>query len=426
MALPDPVIVVPGITASYLRDQYPLPPEDVWTVLSHDFERAALHPDDIRYEASEPAVVRAGQVFEIAYRELITELRHNLSPSADLPVPVYPFAYDWRQPLEKTEQELAAFVDEVIARTAITQHYARDGYRSRRTVNLVGHSMGGLVIAGYLGLPAASGKVKKVATLATPFRGSFEAIIKVTTGTSSLGGSAPSSREREAARLTPALYYLIPDAIAGITIAPGLPQSMYDPGCWQSSIVATIAEYIRLHGTDPNGVAQQAETLFASLLGNAQAHRQKLESLQISTAGLTARDWLCVVGVDCETRVRVEVIRNADGSADFRFHNKDRDNGWGKDAFTGDGTVPFSGAVPPFLAVNNLVCVTPDDFGYWEVQDRLTASVAGFHGILPNMDMLHRLIVRHFTGAPDPHQNTWGRPAPGVTNWQPPMPLRPK
>jgi hypothetical protein len=54
------------------------------------------------------------------------------------------------------------------------------------------------------------------------------------------------------------------------------------------------------------------------------------------------------------------------------------------------------------------------------------SGVAGFHGILPNMDMLHRLIVRHFTGRVDSRGNTWGRPVPGVKRWQPPMPLRRK
>jgi hypothetical protein len=59
------------------------------------------------------------------------------------------------------------------------------------------------------------------------------------------------------------------------------------------------------------------------------------------------------------------------------------------------------------------------------VQDRLTSAAAGFHGILPNMDMLHRLIVRFFAGKPDGHKNTWGRPAPGVAaaRWKPPLKL---
>jgi hypothetical protein len=92
---------------------------------------------------------------------------------------------------------------------------------------------------------------------------------------------------------------------------------------------------------------------------------------------------------------------------------------------TGDGTVPFDGAIPGFLKVENLICVTREDFGYWEVQDRFLTSQAGFHGILPNMNMLHRLIVVHFSpeakGRPDKYKNIWGRPAPGVTRdaWAP-------
>jgi hypothetical protein len=69
------------------------------------------------------------------------------------------------------------------------------------------------------------------------------------------------------------------------------------------------------------------------------------------------------------------------------------------------------------------VCVTPDDFGYWEIQDKLTTTIAGFHGILPNMDMLHRLIVAFLTDRKDKHGNIWGKRAPGVAPgaWKPPQ-----
>jgi len=42
------------------------------------------------------------------------------------------------------------------------------------------------------------------------------------------------------------------------------------------------------------------------------------------------------------------------------------------------------------------------------------------------MDMLHRMVVRHFTGRADFGGNTWGSPAPGVSNeqWDPPIALR--
>jgi len=42
MPLPNPVILVPGITASVLRDDYPVPPEMIWSaVLKKEYERAA-------------------------------------------------------------------------------------------------------------------------------------------------------------------------------------------------------------------------------------------------------------------------------------------------------------------------------------------------------------------------------------------------
>ena len=51
MALPNPVIVVPGITASSLRDEYKLAPEVVWSaILQKEYRRITLHPSDLRYE----------------------------------------------------------------------------------------------------------------------------------------------------------------------------------------------------------------------------------------------------------------------------------------------------------------------------------------------------------------------------------------
>ncbi|MCC7063782.1 MAG: alpha/beta hydrolase [Planctomycetes bacterium] len=207
----NPVIVIPGITASELRDEYPVRPESVWSaILNHDFERICQHPEDLRYEAKEPARVRADAVFPLVYGDLVAELRHNLARKADEPVPVFPFAYDWRQPLRLVVQQLAGFVQEVVDRTKLLRHYATSDWFDEPKVDLVGHSMGGLLITGYLAEFGKKSQVGRVATLGTPFQGSYEAPIKVLTGTSSIGGGEQNSREREAARITPALYHLLP------------------------------------------------------------------------------------------------------------------------------------------------------------------------------------------------------------------------
>lgn len=428
MAMPAyPTIVVPGVTASYLEDAYPLPPERVWSVLTKEYERVALHPDDLRYEAAEPARVLPGQIFEVAYKELVEELRHNLRIKEDQPVPVFPFAYDWRQSLEATDRQLEAFIVEVVARTKLLRHYDKEGYADAPKVNLVGHSMGGLIIAGYLWRMGKAHPVHKVATLATPFQGSYEAVIKVTTGTANLGGSPPSSREREAARLTPALYQLLPSFEHAVDVDDGsdLPTSLFDPGLWQPSIVDTLKEFIRLHGLDKTDRDKQARDLFAQLLKSAADHRQRVDELSLQAVGLTTDAWLCIAGVDTTTRVALRVEKTQRGP-DFIFRTTDRQNHWADQdqqvrRLTGDGTVPFEGAIPKFLPLESLVCVTPEDFGYWEIQDRALAAASGFHGILPNMDMLHRLVVAHFTGRPDRHGNIWGRPPPGVgpEAWRP-------
>src|SRR5512138_2086642 len=246
MSYIPPVIFLPGITGTYLRDEYQLPPDRVWGVLEHNFARVALHPDDPRFEAVEPARIRADSVFEIPYKEIIQELRYNLCPSEEQPIPVFPFAYDWRLPLDIIEKQFSDFVDEVIARTKLITHYVEEGYVEDPKVNLVGHSMGGLIIAGYLDTKGTDAPVAKVATLGTPYKGSFEAVIKIATGTANLGTDTPNSREREAARLTSSLYHLLPTITDALEVDdPALPTSLFDPRLWQLSIVASVLAYVQ-------------------------------------------------------------------------------------------------------------------------------------------------------------------------------------
>jgi hypothetical protein len=289
--------------------------------------------------------------------------------------------------------------------------------------------MGGLIVAGYLAKAGKAHRIGSVVSLATPFQGSYESVIKVTTGTADLGATPPSSREREAARMTPALYHLVPSFSGALTVPEnsGLPADLFDARVWQPSITDTIRQYIQLRGLNPANAKAQAENVFTALLREAKDFRALTDGLDLSKNNLSHDDWLCVIGVNSTTRVQLGIAIKS-GKPDFEFHAADRKNEWGASPpgnpeWTGDGTVPFQGALPNFLPREKLVCVAPEDFGYWEVQDRLTSAVAGFHGILPNMDMLHRLIVAYFTSRRDKHGNIWGRRAPGVSAsaWDPPQ-----
>jgi hypothetical protein len=161
--LPNPVIFVPGVTATDLRDLYCFPPSKVWGLMTHDYDAVGLHPENQRYEGQLPSQITPDQIFEIAYKEMILDLRHDLTLKADKPVPVYIFGYDWRQPLEVTQASLAAFIQTVIEKTCLMKHYYANSYPARGRVNLVAHSMGGMVVTGYLAGAGAKAPVDRVA-----------------------------------------------------------------------------------------------------------------------------------------------------------------------------------------------------------------------------------------------------------------------
>ena len=326
----SPVIIVPGITGSALHDEYELPPEAVWTVLKRQHKRITPHPVDQRYELSEPARVTVGGPFPVVYEELIEELRDGLSEDQDGlskdqegPVPVFPFGYDWRMPLDQTEKRLAAFVKEVIGRTLLMEPYRKDKeYNEHPTVSLVGHSMGGLIIAGYVER-CLGRRVDKVVTLASPFQGSYEAVLKLVAGTSLLGFERGKARERRAARLTPALYHLLP-SFGGLIVDGVVEQDcfhLFNPDAWQPSVVHGIENQVQ--GCDICG-----KKLFCTMLTEAINHRKRISQLKLSEPGspssldnqvsqLSKNDWLAIVGVDSETRVALKIRREEDGKPQF-------------------------------------------------------------------------------------------------------------
>jgi pimeloyl-ACP methyl ester carboxylesterase len=421
-----PVIVLPGITGTTLHDDYPLASEAVWTlVLSRETERVSLHPDDPRYEAREPARIRPGRLLGTVYDDLVLALRHDLSPRDDRRTPVFPFPYDWRQPIEVIADQLAEFAAEVIDRTTLLRHYS--GYREVSggpRVDLVGHSMGGLVIADYLARHGAE-RVRKVVTLGTPYEGSLEAVVKLVTGLGTLSERPAADREREAARSTPAIYYLLPSFAGAVRRAkPGVATDLFRVDAWQASVLESLAEYVRLHGVvagDRQLRRVRARELLGTFLRAARQHRGRVRRLDLGALHVASRDWLAIVGVDAETRVAI-VSEERRGRVRFVLEEDQVRNEYPDSRATGDGTVPLAGAVPRFLPEAALVALRPGDFGRFEWRDRGLLQVAGFHAALPNLNVAQRLVLRHLR--PAFAGEVWARPIPGVARraWRPPIP----
>lgn len=410
-----PVIVVPGITASVLEDRYPIEPEEVWTaVLRKEFERITLHPDDLRYEAVEPARIGPRNPLSLAYGDLVEALRHDLTKQRDKPTPVFAFGYDWRRDCLDSARLLEPMIDEVLGRTRLLPHYKKD---PPDRVDLVGHSMGGIIIAAYLrakqtgdlGLAKGDARVRRVVTIGTPFRGSIDAIHKVATGMGSLTGPAPRDREREAARVTPALYQLLPSFADAVTwTGTGQPVDLFAVDSWQPSVLATMKQFIGQVKAEVG-----AEDLLRELLGRARRLIDAVNSLDPTDTTILPKGvdgWLPIAGIDCKTLLRVEVERDR-GKPWFKL--LEPDNQGPESTQTGDGTVPYLGARSGFLAAERMVCVTPADLSMWEVGDIAMAKAAGFHATLPNVNLVQRLTIRHLRE--DYAADFWGRRPPDAT-----------
>lgn len=446
-----PIIIIPGITATGLTDWYPASPETIWSPLRlafADYAPMMLHPspprtdrdaDPRRYEAIEPALVRPAGAFGIIYDDLVADLRHNLS-SADIPVqPVYTFAYDWRQDNLVTIRLLAAFIDEVIERTRLMPHDPTtiDG-EVCDAVDLIGHSMGGNIIAAALasGLLGQSEecKVRRVVTLGTPFRGAATAIAKLATGLGSLTGRAAKERERTAARVTPSVYQLLPtyhgaivrrDAYAATTLQPDF-DLLRSALAVQPSILSSLADLHRLH--DPTGRSARdsdfalaaAERSLADMLRRAASFTSLVQSVRPDTLR-PGGAWLALVGAGEPTHVSAEIVTAPHAEPAFDFTRGFSGDSWdGRSTFTGDDTVPLASATPPWEeSWRDSVVLRRADFDWLgEMGDRVLRDQLGLHATLPLLNLAHRWIVNflrpHQTAAPSitQHGKLWARPLP--------------
>lgn len=452
-----PIIVVHAITAGGLHDHYPVDHERVWGPGELAFkilDRISLYPaagvadDRVRYEAHGPSLVRPSEVFKMIYGELVAELRHNLSYAKTPVQPVYTYAYDWRQNNFYTIRHFAEFVREVIERTN-QMRYDSEKVKGAlcESVDLVGHSMGGIVIAGCLasnllrdndGTPL----VRRVVTLGTPFRGSSAAIRKLAIGGDGFVFRGGSERERTMARVTPSVYQLLPSFPGALRDKNDTPLDtggttsadlMFDPRTFQPSVRDTLAECVQeticdvALADDTSACRKIATQVFSEMLESARRYRELVEQVAPSVHLLPANKggaWLAIVGAGEETMTRTKIGTDPFGKTWFDMKDCDCKDSWnGVTTDTGDETVPLLGAIPPWAdSWKNTVVVQRQDVPWLgEGIDRaLINGAVGFHGALPLVNLAQRWIINFFrpkwAGAKSlgQHGKLWGRALP---NW---------
>jgi pimeloyl-ACP methyl ester carboxylesterase len=454
--LQPPVILVHGITGSVLRDEYTSPPDEVWKpgiFKVEQYDRVAVHPESPApspqtplYEAVEPARVTASYTVRAVYGELIDLLRRDLPERGEPTVPAYLFSYDWRQDNRVNAARLGDFIAEVIDRTNLQR-----GYAGRcAAVDLVGHSMGGLLIgaclaAGRHRTRAGRSRVRRVVTLATPFLGATDTMAKLATGESEIVGQRLHT-ERGVARLTPAVYQLLPvypDSF--FDTASHRPLDLFDTANWQQSVVDTLAESIWRYSTDPALAAAPsaddprlqaaALQLLLGRLASCQELHRSVDGLRPDDLLLDRDGWLPIVGIDEKTRFAAGLSLRTDPTTgrtrkewDFLISESGYDGTKTPAAYEqfrlrlGDGVVPLRGAVPDWIARERVVCVAERDFGGpFGLEDLLMRKFTSLHVTLPLMNLAQRWVLSFLKGRR--WGEVWGRPLPDVKakDWQPPV-----
>jgi pimeloyl-ACP methyl ester carboxylesterase len=428
---PIPIVVIHGGPASNLLDLYPTTPDDVFT-LSRGFlhfpsahkryERLPFHPDDpattlnTTGKTLTPARLAAINAFYLPYENLVETLKTNVGTQDD-PAPVFPMAYDWRFDSSASVLVLASFIEEVIR---IVSRLPRYIGTPPRQVDIVAHSFGGLVTARYLRWsqqqnPTRQTRVRKVVTIASPFRGAVDALYTM----------IKDQDQKETARTLPAVFGLLPyfegacvDKSSSQTPLPSIDLLTHPTIFKNSSVEKTLDEYCKRMASTKGGAARLEE-----LRRGAREQRDDFAALNVAAALGSADNWLPIVGIGNKTNVQAQVVTTRAGGEDAEFAFENDNHG----DRTGDNTVPFLGAIPPFnLATGvggsptpreRLVCVMDDDADPGEHADWFGAAeglgLASLHSFLPRMNAVQAIIFGFLREVP-PRFRAKAHPAPGV------------
>jgi pimeloyl-ACP methyl ester carboxylesterase len=246
-----PVILIPGLFGSKLRDRttgveaWPGPWQRVllsdYRDLALGFDPTTLAVTQDNLEAFDIAEAVLGKSF---YGPIISTLVNHggyvrATPGTPAPAGVrrlYVFPYDWRQDNVEQAKGLEALID------AIRKDYGDEHLR----VDIVAHSMGGLIARYYLrygptdvldGMPSlislyGTTRVRKLILLGTPNFGAVSALHGYLAGEPIGLGRIPP----EVFATMPSGYQLFPHPLASWLVDPSgaaLPDELFDPATWR-------------------------------------------------------------------------------------------------------------------------------------------------------------------------------------------------
>ena len=375
----SPIIFVPGIKGTTLSDHYPLEHQTVYNAVTDklvfNFDPVMLD-DAGQFDRDLDRLIYEHEVISLVYGEFVSELRESL-PLDDRKkenARVYVFPYDWRYSVVSNAARLARFVDLILAKSNAHAAYKDRGI-SVSKVNIVAHSMGGCLAKHYATVLGGHRKIEKLVMLASPLRGSQDALKTLVMGETWFFDWFTRKGMRKLARTLPGVYDLLPfdgcSSMRGKIQWPkpavtrnGNPVNLFDPTQWQENVISQIGSEV---------LGRHLTTTLAYLKG-AKEFPQKFR-----------KDVLMVCGKGEDTLRCVQVTDRGRGiEYDFGLE--------GAVLPIGDGVVP---AVSTFVQGIYHIPLTKKDVGDWALD---LGKVAGFHASFCAYDLVQDLVISFLRG----------------------------
>jgi len=340
-----PVIIVPGILGSKLRDRRT--GEEVWPGSDYNllFSAQSLALDiDPQTLEPRPDNIEAHDLFRSAlgtdvYGAILDTLERSGGyvrgtpgqPADPSQRRYYIFPYDWRQDNVVTARKLDGLIEQI----------RRDYHDPQLKVDVVAHSMGGLILRYYLQYGtvdvlggnefkanfAGASKLRTVVLLGTPNLGSVSALQSFLRGHRVGLQHIPT----ESLATMPSIYELLPhpinDWIIGVDGKP-LERDLFFAGTWLayrwSVFDPEVQARIRAHfarAADGDAYVKTLQGYFAKRLERARRFVWSLSYNETQQAPVK----LVVFGADCRLTPARVVVEDADGGgeAQVRLYPED-------------------------------------------------------------------------------------------------------